>query len=407
MRPLSIVIPVFNGFDDLQRCLDSLASWRPRQSSIMLADDASTDARVAPRLREFAAAEPGVQVLEAEENRGFIATANRGAAAAPGDADILFLNTDTEVTEGWAEEMQAALDSRPDADICCPLSNNATILSVPQFQQENSLPYDWDADRTASLIRRCAGELRALSIPTPVGFCMLIRREAWDRHGPFDPVFGRGYGEEDDLGQRAQAAGRTVICAPRAFVYHKGAASFGASAELAAQRRENGRLLLERWPEYDLRTKAWCRANPLRPLHERIWEALLSKPGTKPFHVMHLARHWQLEGPQRAGITAIVDATQDFAIHTVVVPTPDRGAWMDAIDFESEECLRVVGLIEFERTLEKFVAASPARLLHVHGGDWLAADVLERLRGHHAVLATPEAPDPRRCAEAYRRVQAA
>jgi GT2 family glycosyltransferase len=407
MRPLAIVVPVYNGPEHLDRCLASLARHRPPDSAIILVDDASTDARVVPRLREFERSQPAVEVLTSSQNRGFIASANRGAAAALAGSDILFLNMDTEVTGGWAAEMQAALEAEPNAAICCPLSNNATILSVPQFQQENSLPYDWDAERTAAFVRACAGDERAIPIPTPVGFCMLVRRDDWDRFGPFDEAFGRGYGEEDDFGQRVQAAGRSVVCAPRAFVYHESAASFGTSPQVAEQRRANNRLLLSRWPDYDAKTRAWCQSNPLRPLHERIWHALIAPAGVRPVHVLHLVREWQLSGPVRENLVAIVEATHDFASHTIVVPTPDQGAWMDAIDFESEQGMRVVGLIDLERRFARFLDASPADLVHVHGGDWLSEALVESTRRQRPVLVTPAgALDPARCAAMYRRVNA-
>lgn len=406
MRPLAIVVPVYNGAEDLERCLASLARWRPAGSSILLVDDASTDASIAPRLDAFQRAQPDVRVLRSTANLGFIASANLGAEAAPEGHDLVFLNTDTEVTEGWAQELALALDQHAGAAVACPLSNNATILSVPGFQQENGLPFDWDANRMARLVRACAGDLRSIPIPTPVGFCMLVRREAWQRWGPFDEAFGRGYGEEDDFGQKVQAEGSAVICAPRSFVYHKGAASFGASPQLAEQRRVNGALLLSRWPEYNERTRAWCQSNPLRPLHERIWQALLAPPGSNPVHILHVVKHWQLDGSLRSNLLDIIEATRDFAVHTIAVPTPDRGAWLDAIDFEFERGMRVVGLIDLEKRFPTFLAASPAHLVHFHGGpDWLPAEVIERARGERPVLVTPDEPaDPARCAQMYRRV---
>src|SRR5205809_6599055 len=99
MQNLAIVVPVYNGAEDLRRCLDSLARYRPRDSSILLMDDASTDPRVRPMLEAFAAAHPDVLVVEASENRGFIATVNRGVAEASTEGDILMPNSDTEVTD--------------------------------------------------------------------------------------------------------------------------------------------------------------------------------------------------------------------------------------------------------------------------------------------------------------------
>ena len=106
MAQLSIVVPVYNGAEDLERCLASLARCRPADSEILLHDDASTDPRIATMLRSFAAEQPGVRILAATENRGFVASCNAATAAAAPGADILLLNSDTELTRGSIEEMR-------------------------------------------------------------------------------------------------------------------------------------------------------------------------------------------------------------------------------------------------------------------------------------------------------------
>ena len=407
MQNLAIVIPVHNGAEEVRRCLDSLARHRPGDSVVVLVDDASTNPAILPMLRDFAGANEAVRVVAATENRGFIATVNRGAAEAPADADLLFLNTDTEVTAGWADEMRAALASHTGAAVCCPLSNNATILSVPRFQQETPLTFGLDAGHMATLVRTAAGEMASVAIPTPIGFCMLVKREAWHRWGPFDEAFGRGYGEEDDFGQRVQAAGAVVICALRAFVFHKGAASFGSSPELAERKRRNGELLLARWPEYDTRTKAWCRANPMRPFHERLWRTLLAPPAMQ-VHVLHVMQQWTLVGGLRERMMDIVAATRDFALHTVLVPMPDRGAWLDVMDFEFNFGFRVAGLLDFENRFFSFLDACAPGVIHFHGADWLAPALVKQAQELKPALVTPaDASDPARAAALYRGAAAA
>jgi GT2 family glycosyltransferase len=407
MQNLAIVIPVYNGADELRRCLASLALHRTENSEILLVDDASPDPQVLPILREFEAANAGVRVIASEENRGFIATSNLGARQASPGADLLFLNTDTEVTAGWADEMRLALEADPRAGVCCPLSNNATILSVPRFQQETPLSFGLDAGHMAALVQRAAGAEQSVAIPTPVGFCMLVKRDAWEDWGPFDTAFGRGYGEEDDFGQKLQATGRRVICALRAFVFHKGAASFGSSPEVSQRKRRNGELLASRWPDYNTRTKAWCRENPLRHFHERLWQTMLS-PQPDSIHVLHVMREWRLEGGARDGLKAIVRATGDSALHTVLVPMPDtKGAWMDAIDFEFDRGFRVVGLLEFEARFPRFLAAIAPTVVHFHGSDWVAEELRRQAHNTVPTLVTPaETAEPERCAALYQRAAA-
>jgi len=358
-------------------------------------------------LRSFAVGHSDVRIVEITENGGFVATVNRGAAEAAPEADLLLLNTDTEVTQGWADEMLAALAAHPAAMVCCPLSNNATILSVPRFQQDTPLTFGLDASHMAALVRAGAGETQSVGLPTPVGFCMLIRREAWRRWGPFDAAFGRGYGEEDDFGQRVQAGGGAVICATRAFVYHRGGASMGNTPEVEARKRRNGQLLLSRWPDYDNRTKAWCRANPMRPIHERIWRTLLSPRGFENIHVLHLLEQWQTSGEIRDRTMRIVEATRDFAMHTILVPLPDRGAWLDAIDFEFDRSMRVVGLLEFGDRFAGFLDACRPTLVHFHGTSWLDPALVQYVHDTKPAFSTPaEADDPDRCAALYRQAAA-
>ena len=380
MRPLAIVVPVFNGAGHLRRCLDSIARCAPREAAIVLHDDASTDPAVGPTLAQFAASAPQAKVIRAASNGGFIRACNAGAAAAPAAADLLVLHADTELTQGAVEEMAAVLEAAA-ASVCCPLSSNATILSVPRFQQGNELPQGWSAEDMARYVREAAGESLAAAIPTPVGFCMLVRRDAWQAHGPFDTAYGMGYGEEDDFGQKLQAAGGRIVAALRAYVWHEGAVSFGGSEAVRERRAANGRLLLSRWPGYARSVSAFAQGNPLRPMHERLWHALLSAPERRSRHVLHLVPRWELRGRLRESVLGAARAARADANHTILVPTPDRGAWMDAIDFEFEAGIRVVGLIDMPARLGRFLAASPATEARVHAsGEWDASGALQALR---------------------------
>jgi hypothetical protein len=125
--------------------------------------------------------------------------------------------------------------------------------------------------------------------------------------------------------------------------------------------------------------------------------------------VLHALERWELAGALRANLLEIARATSDFAMHTIVVPMPDRGNWMDAIDFESGDHVRVVGLIDFEERFERFLAASPAGLVHFHDPEaWMPEHHVEMARKLRPVLTTPgEVVDPARCAAYYRRSVAA
>jgi O-antigen biosynthesis protein len=124
-------------------------------------------------------------------------------------------------------------------------------------------------------------------LPTGVGFCMYIRRETLDAIGAFDPVFGLGYGEENDFCMRAAAAGyRNVLC-DDAFVLHTGGSSFGDKRPDLARR--NGAILVERHPNYDPLVRDFIAADPLRPLREFALShyRILSTDASGILHVIH------------------------------------------------------------------------------------------------------------------------
>lgn len=63
---------------------------------------------------------------------GFVKTCNRAVFELDKtDHDILLLNSDTEVTEGFLEEMQSVLYLSERHGAVCPRSNRATFLTVP------------------------------------------------------------------------------------------------------------------------------------------------------------------------------------------------------------------------------------------------------------------------------------
>src|SRR5437764_3575499 len=129
----------------------------------------------------------------------------RGAQRAPSAPDVVLLNSDTIVTARWLEKLIDAAYSNGDVGTVTPLSNNATLCSVPQAFEENLVPSGFDVASFAKHV----GDVSARSyprIPTGVGFCLYIKRALLDDIGLFDAQrFAGGYGEENDFCMRALA----------------------------------------------------------------------------------------------------------------------------------------------------------------------------------------------------------
>lgn len=266
-REVVVVVPVYNAAALVERCLGALLAHTSGKASIVVIDDASTDAEIAPLLARFAAP-PRIRILHNETNRGFTATANRGIAAA-GDADVVLLNADTEVGANWLQGLRRAAYAADDIASATAVSDNAGAFSVPELEQYNALPAGWDTECAARALWQCAG-LAHPQLPTGNGFCLYLRRDVLDAVGVLDEAaFPQGYGEENDWCQRAARHGRLHLVAGNVFVRHARSASFGEERR-AALGRAGMAVLRERWPRYEADVGDALRSYERRVLDWRV-----------------------------------------------------------------------------------------------------------------------------------------
>jgi GT2 family glycosyltransferase/glycosyltransferase involved in cell wall biosynthesis len=284
-RTVDIVIPVYNAYEYLLPCLDSIRRNTDGEHRLVLIDDASTDLRIKSLFEELEEKEDrNVLLIKNKSNKGFVATANRGMSISRND--VVLLNSDTLVTKNWLNKLKRCADSDPRIGTITPFSNNAEICSFPEFCRENPVPKDLDL---INLAMEEASVPIYLDIPTGVGFCMYIRRALMDRIGLFDvDAFGRGYGEENDFCMRAARAGyRNVLCSD-AYVAHVGGCSFGQEKNALAEKQMA--VLLNKHPNYLEQVGRFIERDPLKPIRQMIQTHLqvLSTPKLPGIlHVLH------------------------------------------------------------------------------------------------------------------------
>lgn len=251
-RPVAVVVPVYNAPELVRACLDSVLAHTPDDVRVIVIDDASPDAAVAPLVARYASAR--VTVLTDSHNRGFTVTANRGIAEA-GDADVVLLNADAEVAPHWLAGLRAAAYARGDTASATAVSDNAGAFSVPELERENALPDGWTFHDAARALRQSAGHAYP-RLPTGNGFCLYMKRAAIDAVGVLDEAaFPQGYGEENDWCQRACAHGFTHVIAGNVLVRHARSQSFGLERR-AVLGEAGARVIRERWPTYDAQVGA-------------------------------------------------------------------------------------------------------------------------------------------------------
>jgi len=266
--PVVIIIPVYNAPGEVDECLQSLLA-HTKNCRIIVINDASPDPKIYDLLARYKGVGP-IEIYHNEKNLGFTRTVNRGIELA-GEADVVFLNSDTKVTPAWLRNLRIAAYSQDKIGTVTPLSNNAGAFSVPEIGKANPIPESLSLDEYARAITQSS--LRAYPIvPTGNGFCLYVRRDCLLETGRLDAeAFPRGYGEENDFCMRAGQLGWTHVIDDATFVYHVRSASFGeAKNELVVKGRA---VINTRYPEYTKAIQVFSSGLKLKAVRERTRNA--------------------------------------------------------------------------------------------------------------------------------------
>lgn len=218
---ISVVVLTYNNWAYTEACLNSLftRSDYPGRLEVVVADNASSDETVG-RLKDWAEREPRMKLVLNDANLGFSAGNNTGLAAATGDY-LVMLNNDTVVTRGWALTLLRHFQRDPRLGLLGPATNH--------IGNESKVPVHYDTlEQMPAAARRWTlshmGQLHAMR--TLAFFCVMMPRAVYERVGPMDENFGRGFFEDDDYCRRIEQLGLHMACADDALVHHRLSASF-------------------------------------------------------------------------------------------------------------------------------------------------------------------------------------
>jgi GT2 family glycosyltransferase len=186
----SVVIPIYQRMDLTRACLASLERAGLDGVEVVLVDNASTDG-MHLLLDEW---ETSARVIRNPENRGFATACNQGAEAATAPV-VVFLNTDTEVHEGWLEPLLDAVDD-PAVGFAGPrlLYPNGRVQHCGMALLPGCLPFH--IHRGVPGDHPVATQTRDLAILTAA--CAAIRSEVFREAGGFDTGYRNGF-EDTDL----------------------------------------------------------------------------------------------------------------------------------------------------------------------------------------------------------------
>ena len=219
--PLRVVVVTWNSAEVLPGFLGSLAAATAAPYDVVVVDNASPDG--SPPVPA------DVRLIEAGGNLGYGKGANLGAQGAAGDV-LVVANPDVQWAPGSLDVLLGALDRWPRAGCVGPAIRTVDERLYPSARAFPSIgrgighallgPF-WPGNPWTRSYRAEAG--------TPVegqtgwlsGSLMVLRREAFEQVGGFDPKYFM-YCEDMDLCRRLAEAGWQNVYVPDAVITHVG-----------------------------------------------------------------------------------------------------------------------------------------------------------------------------------------
>ena len=197
---VTVIVPVLNGKDTIELCIQSLLQLRPPAGGVELiaVDNGSTDGTI-EILRRY---ESQLKVLE-QSKRGVSAARNLGVQHARGD-HIAFIDSDCIAEPDWLRNIILPL-----ADLRVGIAGGAILAQQPCNWIQNFGERIHDHQRA----------IEREEPPYVIGMNCASRRAVLLEVGLFDERLWRG--QDVDLARRIHAAGYRLVYCPTALVRHR------------------------------------------------------------------------------------------------------------------------------------------------------------------------------------------
>jgi GT2 family glycosyltransferase len=215
MTKVCVVVPNWNGAEELPGCLDSLFK-QTLAPKLIVVENGSTD----NSLQLLTTSYPEVDIVALDENRGFAGGVNAGIKRAieEGYEYVALLNNDAVAHRNWLEVLVGLMGSSPKLGIVTSKILSSTseyIDSTGDTYTIWGLPYP--RGRREASLEKYDDDTRIFGAS---GGASLYRIKMLREIGLFDEDFFAYY-EDVDISFRAQLAGWKIQYAPQAKVQHQ------------------------------------------------------------------------------------------------------------------------------------------------------------------------------------------
>lgn len=228
-----VVIPFHGQTRLLQRCVDALLQNNiDERMAIHLVNDGTPKEEMAQVYEWLNRVQHRINLLQLNRQSGFVHAVNHAWQLCTADVFII-LNNDTVPAPGLMGELLAVLEKDETLAAVAPASNNRKDL----FQYRGFIP-----------VRNVKHDQPAYSYSDYLtAACLAVKRSAAGNDELFDPIYTPGYFEDLDLCCRLMQNGWKLAILEQAGMFHEGAATFGAKANLSEMIAANHITYSKRW----------------------------------------------------------------------------------------------------------------------------------------------------------------
>lgn len=251
---ISIIIPSYNHFNDLERCIDSIMASYYKNIEIVLIENNSRDYNIRKYYEKLQSEYSFIKVIKKDIPFNFSRLVNLGVDNSSGEYVVL-LNNDTEVIEkNWINEMLMYAQMPQIGAV------GAKLLYADDMIQHCYIITGAGEDRVAihagiGHSDEDAGYLgryrMMMDVSSVTGACMMISRAKYEEANGFDENLAHAYNDVDFC-LKLRKLGYRIIYTPYAKLYHYESQTRGNDVigENRPQLRMEAAYMKEKWGEY-------------------------------------------------------------------------------------------------------------------------------------------------------------
>ena len=325
LRKIAVIIPIYKKLELVRQCIESvISSCNDREYELILINDHSPERGVSEYLQDVSLRSK-CKLIEHSKSKGIAACINNGIQYAI-DADIVVLNSYTQVGNGWLDKLNQDAYSDKMIGTVSPLCNSAGIFSFPKINYECSILNSTSLHDLVKATERCRE--KPVAVPSGYGHCLYVKRDLLNELGDFDDtLWGKGPGECQDFCLKAEMYGWKNVASNKTFIQYT---DFNPSYDFGEEFKELNRKKLDTiYPDYSERLKSFTEDDPLSKMKREIFINFLNiKKEQKEINRSVLFVSHQLGGGTEVSIRKLADRLIDDDIDIFCLRSIDKNLWL-------------------------------------------------------------------------------